>query len=184
MSSLNVRLEDPEYRNWVKAGLCLGLLKDGLTGFATDKSNELHDFVLDHLKKRGSPAFNRMCSNATIQYDRYTKNWSIDCTCNSCKDYMVELYKCRAVTLGASSSQPFTFRQGNFNNTDIQEWPNIPWQMAKVFMNPGQKVASQDAKDSDLSGLLNFIDHCDIARQGVFHTGNITKVRTYMDASN
>ena len=70
----------------------------------------------------------------------------------------------------------FKFKQGNWDNSDVQVWPKNHWEMAKVFMNPGQKKTQTTPKDTDLSGVLNFIDHCMIAKTAVVNKYNISEV--------
>lgn len=177
MSTLSARLQDPEYQIWIKAGLCLSLVKEGLCSFSVDRSNELHQAVLDELKKTFNPAVNGICGNACISYNRGKKNWELICSCNSCQGFVDELLKYRCMTLGTNKNKTFTFRQSNFDNSDIHTWPTDPWQLAKLFMNPGQNISDKSPSETDLSAILNFIDHCIIPRKDVAVTSNISKVR-------
>ena len=67
--------------------------------------------------------------------------------------------------------------QNNWNNASVQLWPQEPWEMAKVYMNTGQKGGHKTPKDTDLSGVLNFIDHCMMARGNIIDVQNIPKVK-------
>ena len=176
MAALSVRLQGQDYCRWVKAGLCLTLVKEGLEAFAYDKSKELHEAVLVQLRNSGNPSASSVCSTACVCLNKSSKSWEVICGCSNCNAYLHELYKHRCLTLGRNRNQPFSFRQHNFYNTDIQGWPTDPWQLAKLFMNPGQKISVNNPKDTDLSGILNFIDHCVTARQDIQNTENIAKV--------
>ena len=50
------------------------------------------------------------------------------------------------------------------------------WQCSKLFMNPSQEVDSTDPKDTDITGLLNFIDHCTVPRSCVNNPDNLNQV--------
>lgn len=177
MSSLQTRLQDPSYQLWIKAGMCLSLVKEGLENFAFDKSVELHALVTDKLKKKGSlSVLNGICGNAAISYNKVQKQWELRCSCNCCQGFLDELSNYRSTSLGANKNQCFTFTQRNFENSDLRDWPTEPWQLAKVFMNQGQKSTDKEPKDTDLSGILNFIDHCCVARKDIMDTANISKV--------
>ena len=95
----------------------------------------------------------------TKKYDKVNKttNWVVDC-CTTCQNYIAEIQN--------RSVKDFEFQHFNWNNSDRSKWstPDGGWEMAKVFMSQGQTKSQQDAQDTDLSGILNFINHCDLAR--------------------
>ena len=165
MSTLSDRLGDPEYRNWVKAGICLGYFKDGVETFAEERSESLHRHVLHHLG--GNSSSQRMCPRASISFDKPLGKWKMSC-CANCQQYIDEIENMRYPN--------FKFTQTNWNNSNIQLWPHEPWEMVKVYMNAGQKGTHKTPKDTDLSGILNFIDHCTVARGDISKTFNISKV--------
>ena len=165
MSTLEERLEDEEYKLWVKAGVCIAAVKEGLTKFARTRSQRAHTHVKTALKNNTS--VNNLCQHANIQFDRRLKKWSLGC-CPDCQVYVEELENLMI--------PPFTFKQSNWNNTDVKKWPNEPWEMMKVFMNPGQTAAQKDPSESDLSAILNFIKHCKIPHVDIFDQSNLTKV--------
>lgn len=170
MSTLSDRLGDPEYRNWVKAGICLGYFKDGVETFADQRSIRFHQHVLHQLG--GNSSSQRVCPRASISFDKPLGKWKMSC-CANCQQYVDEIENMRYPN--------FKFTQTNWNNSNIQLWPHEPWEMVKVYMNAGQKGTHKTPKDTDLSGILNFIDHCMIARGDISKTFNISKVR---DARN
>ena len=45
-------------------------------------------------------------------------------------------------------------------NANISDWPLEPWQMAKVYMDKGQKQASVDPSETDASGILQLMLNC------------------------
>lgn len=164
MATLEERLKDNEYKLWVKAGICLASVKHGLEVFTEERSEKAHGFVKDALKNNNS--FHKICGNVKVTFKK--QKWSIGC-CNGCQVYVDELVRLRHA--------PFKFKQSNWNNTDIQLWPNEPWEMVKVYMNEGQKPFHKSSKDTDLSGLLNFINHCSVPRIDIHDKQNLNTVR-------
>ena len=166
MATLDDRLKDAEYTNWVKTSLCLGYAKDGLETFANQSSTRLHQVVTNKLGN--NPSANALCNKARVIYNKSAKKWGMSC-CNNCGQYVDEL-----VNMKVAGFKP---TQNNWNNASVQLWPQEPWEMAKVYMNTGQKGAHKTPKDTDLSGVLNFIDHCMMARGDIIDVQNIPKVQ-------
>ena len=171
MASLEERLADEEYKYWVKAGICLSYVKTGLEVFAEERSIKTHDFV--NATCIGPNQTGKICTQARI--DRRAGKWISNC-CNDCQKYVDEIVKLQV--------PPFTFNKYNWQNSNIQLWPTDAWEMMKVFMNPGQKVYQKSPKDTDLSGLINFIDHCSVPNVDIQNKINISQVRTSNIAVN
>lgn len=162
MATLEERLQNPDYKTWIKAGICLGFAKAGLEVFAAESSKQFHQNVLNQLRAKGNLSCNNVCSLATVRRNK------VSC-CNNCQSYVDEIDRQNMYT--------FKFQQGNWDNSNMELWPKDSWEMAKVFMNPGQKAAQRSPVDTDLSGILNFVDHCIVAKRGIVNTKNISKVR-------
>ena len=165
MATLEQRLEDSEYKFWVKAGICLGFVKNGLEIFADERSKKIHGFVKTALNNNSS--INKMCSNANIFFNKRRSKWTTGC-CGDCEVYVDELVNFQ--------SSHFKLNQTNWKNSEVQLWPVEAWEMMKVYMNPGQKPFQKTPADTDLSGLINFIDHCTVPRTDIQNTQNISKV--------
>ena len=171
MGNLKSRLQDPDYENWVKAGLCLIALKTGLESFAKSKSKDFHQAVLDHLAKTNvAVAGNCMCLNSDIKFTG--KKSHAACQHTFCNSFLNAI-----IHVGVDPSLPFTFKMSNLANINPQLWHCDPWELAKLFMNPGQKATQAGPAETDLSGVINFLDHCTVARTGILNTQNITEVR-------
>ena len=166
MASLEDRLANKEYKYWVKAGICLSYVKTGLEVFAKERSIKTHDFV--NATCVGPNQTGKICIHARI--DRRAGKWISNCCCNDCQKYVDEIVKLQV--------PPFTFDKKNWQNSNIQLWPTDAWEMMKVFMNHGQKVYQKSPKDTDLSGLINFIDHCSVPYVDIQDKINISQVRT------
>lgn len=167
MGSLEERLNDPGYKFWIKAGLCLMEVKKSIEKFADERSIRLHGFVKTAVAQ--TKAAVGICNNATVS--KFKKNWTFHC-CKDCDVYIKEIIK--------YSRQDFKVAKSNWNNSDAQYWPSEPWEMVKVYMNKGQKdfATQPNAKETDLSGLLNFIDHCYVPWVDVQNKDEIHKVRS------
>ena len=165
MSTLDDRLNDPGYKNWIKAIICLGFLKTGTEPFADQRSKLFHQHVMNVLG--GNPSAKQLCNGSNIYFDKRKRKWVISC-CNKCQQYID--------VIETQKSPGFTFRQTNWNNSDMQLWPNEPWEMAKTYMNSGQKRVHKTPKDTDISGILNFLDHCLMARNGISNSQYISQV--------
>ena len=165
MATLDDRLKDPEYVNWVKAGVCLGFAKNGLETFADQRSSRLHQHVINQLGS--NPSAKCLCKKAQVTFDKVGGKCKMSC-CKNCEQYIDELLKMK--------SPSCELQQKNWYNSNVQLWPQEPWEMAKVYMNFGQKGDHKSPKDTDLSGVLNFIDHCIIAKNDISNIYNISKV--------
>ena len=182
MASLKERLKDNEYKLWIKDGLCLGITKKGLEKFADERSKKTHAFVKTEVEKQAVVttsdgdiiATNKICDNAKVVTDKKS-GWSLGCCKKDCDIYVKEILKlCKQQAPGQSR---FKLELSNWGNSEVQLWPSEPWEMVKVYMNKGQKAFQKNAKDTDLSGLLNFIDHCSVPWVDIHNKDNIAKVK-------
>lgn len=158
MGSLEQRLNNPSYKFWIKAGLCLINVKKGIEKFADERSVKVHGFV------KAAVSTDKICKK-----EPYLKQeWTFGC-CKECDAYIKGIIQYK--------KKEFTFNQLNWSNSDARYWPNKPWEMVKVYMNIGQKdfATQPSAKETDLSGLLNFIDHCLVPRVDIHDKDNIKK---------
>ena len=156
MATLDERLKDDDYRHWVKAVLCLQYTKDGLVSLADRTSQILHNAVLAQMRGSGNPSANGICTPARIDLKKKT----VIC-CSNCNAFLAETKKHCTGTL-------------NLNNSDVTNLHDQPWQLAKLFMNPGQDVTNTVPGQTDLSGILNFLDHC--RQANILNTPNIKAV--------
>ena len=175
MASLKERLNDNEYKLWIKAGLCLNHTKEGIENFTDDRSKRTHACVKTSVERHAivkTPdadikAMSEICNNAKVV--KRGSRWSLGC-CNDCEIYVKEIARL--------SQPPFRIELSNWCNSEVQLWPSEPWEIAKVYMNKGQRLFAfqKNSQETDLSGLLNFIDHCRIPWVDIQNKDNITKV--------
>ena len=158
MAKVDEALEDEGYVRWVQTGTCLGFVKKGLEDFVLQQSQVLQQRV----KNIAGPSVNALCHDAKIIKNKIQGKWTMSChlsrNCKNCQAYLDELTNvCRP---------PFGFKHRHFGNSNIHLWPNdiMHWNMAKVYMNPDLDPTqqSQTPQDTDLSNILNFIEHCSV----------------------
>ena len=165
MTTLEGRLRDPEYRNWVKSALCLQYTRDGLVPFTGLKSLELNQTVIQKLRHSGNRSVFNLCP--TIAFDHRRK--IVTCRtpgCTDCNDIL-------KVVMQYRKTRNFDL---NLKNSDVSKLLHQHWQVAKLFMNAGQDVSSVDPNNTDISGLLNFIDNCTVPKSYVTNQDNLWKV--------
>lgn len=173
MSTLQLRLGNQEYNNWIKAGLCLALTKEGLEDFANEKSREFHQTVVDNIQKANIPTAGcSMCNTGKITFPGKIK---IDCSHPYCQEFMKQIDQ-----VGVDPNKGFKIGKANLCNSNVQLWHSDPWELAKLFMNPGQQPAQKSANDTDISGIINFISHCQIANNAIANPASVEKVRKHV----
>jgi len=139
------RFRRPDYLNWVKAGMALKCCGEGLVDFCSDVITTFHTtLVTQH-----GPAVCPLPLNAKrITYDRGSRSWKVNCACAVCDTWL------------QSIASELATNQCSWQNTDVNEWPLQPWQLAMVFMGPGKDPTSHDPADTDTAGLLQLIINC------------------------
>ncbi|XP_053405594.1 uncharacterized protein LOC123565435 [Mercenaria mercenaria] len=185
-------LEKEKYRQWVKAGLGLGYLKEGLAPFCDDVAEQQHKDILDNIKlTKNLPTVTcAQCALRTLKPD-HVKIGKNQCpygqaNCNCC--YTSGKIACPNNVCGAiydniiinhASTPPAP----NWKNTQSQQWTGDPWSIAKCFINAPGYDQKTSAADIDCTGLLHVIinnkyfhNHvgCNLAGANVF-----SKVRQY-----
>ncbi|XP_053405440.1 uncharacterized protein LOC123522960 isoform X2 [Mercenaria mercenaria] len=159
-------LEKTKYRQWVKAGLGLTYLREGIAPFCDDIAKLQHKDILDNIKqtKSLSAVACGQCSWMTLRPD-HSKGGNRSCTlgqrnCNCCNPagkIICPNEVCGAIYDAIVTSDNFSPHAPYWKNTETQHWCTDPWSIAKCFINgPGyDKKAS--AADIDCIGLLHLI---------------------------
>ena len=155
MSSLKARLQNPDYINWVKAGLCLIHTKSGLDDFANTASQSLHQSVLTNIIPALVSSAQPVCG-LTISRQNLT---------TTCTDLYCQGFLNAVIINGIDPTHPFTIRHTNLANCNVGQWHSNHWEVAKLFMNPGQLPTQVNASQTDMSGIINFIAHCKVPRR-------------------
>uniref|UniRef100_A0A3B4WN24 Uncharacterized protein n=1 Tax=Seriola lalandi dorsalis TaxID=1841481 RepID=A0A3B4WN24_SERLL len=134
------RLNDREYINWLKAGRCLLILKNGL-----------HRFISQHMKSFHADLLNQ---NTVLRKQCVTscrpRGNKLSGTCMVCAEWQRVIIK--------HHRQPDATM--NWDNCFPPAWRTDHWEVAKAYMPRGQgKVKGADQFDA--SALLNLINYCD-----------------------
>ncbi|XP_056149033.1 uncharacterized protein CXorf38 homolog [Lampris incognitus] len=137
---LRVRLRDGGYVNWVKAGHCLRLLKDGLHPYTDVEMRSFHRDVVNHNRRLRQPC-QRFCSS---KGDRLTS------LCPICSEWS-------RVILRHHRQPDATV---NWGNCIPPSWSHNHWELAKAYMPRGLMKVKGFAQ-CDASALLNLMNYCD-----------------------
>ncbi|XP_060930767.1 uncharacterized protein CXorf38 homolog [Limanda limanda] len=136
---LLLRLNDREYKNWLKAGRCLLILKSGLHLFTSQQMRGFHKALLAH-----SPQLRRTCETNACRGNQLSS------ACRPCSEWKKEI-------LG-HQRQPK--RAVCWENCFPPSWRTDFWEVAKAYMPRGQgKVKGAD--QCEASALRGLICSCD-----------------------
>ncbi|KAM9173048.1 uncharacterized protein CXorf38 homolog isoform 1-T1 [Pangshura tecta] len=140
LAELAARLNCAEYKNWVKAGHCLLLLRDALQRFAGEQLRAFHRQLLARLAPAG-----RLCRSRCLPRGRQFQS-----SCSLCTEWKKEILN------------HHTNRNGDvhWGNCKPWLWPSNSWELAKAYMPRGQMDISGPDK-CDAAALLNLFNFCD-----------------------
>ena len=172
MSTLKARLNDPDYQNWVKAGICLLYTKDGLEDFVDSTTQQLHQNVIANLKRHvGAQTGQAVCG---IKFHRQQ-------LVNTCNDRYCQVFLNAVTQEGLDPTHPFTLRPGNLGNSNTSLWHSHPYELSKLFMNAGQPATQSGPAETDLSGLINFMEHCRVPSSQITSLHLLKEVSTLIE---
>ncbi|XP_060580814.1 uncharacterized protein CXorf38 homolog [Ruditapes philippinarum] len=167
MMAHEIHLKNNKYRQWVKAGVGLGYLKEGLAPFCDDIGKQHHKDIINQIQVTKTPKPNipcGVCQISTLQPDHVRISKGIcplkQDKCNCC--FPNNKKPCPNNVCGAiydsiiqnhASIPPAPF----WKNSDPHDWSVDPWSICKCFINaPGYKDKTS-AVDMDCTGLLHVI---------------------------
>nr|XP_005301808.1 uncharacterized protein CXorf38 homolog isoform X2 [Chrysemys picta bellii] len=144
LAELAARLNCAEYKNWVKAGHCLVLLRDALQRFAGEQLRAFHRQLLARSPARLAPP-GRLCRGRCLPRGRQFQS-----SCSLCTEWKKEILN------------HHTNRNGevHWGNCKPWLWPSNSWELAKAYMPRGQMDISGPDK-CDAAALLNLFNFCD-----------------------
>ncbi|KAM9349667.1 uncharacterized protein CXorf38 homolog isoform 2-T2 [Symphorus nematophorus] len=140
LEELAVRLNDREYKNWLKAARCLQILREGLHPFISHHMRAFHGDLLNRNTLLRTP-----CQTACRP--RGTKLSSL---CRACSEWQTVILR--------HHRQPDA--TVNWDNCFPPHWRTDHWELAKAYMPRGQGKKT-GADQCDASALLNLINYCD-----------------------
>ncbi|KAK2176434.1 hypothetical protein NP493_661g01000 [Ridgeia piscesae] len=141
------RFRRPDYLKWLKAGMALKCCGEGLVDFCTDVITTFHTTLIT---QHGPAVCSSPLNPKKMTYDRGSKSWRVNCACGVCDTWL------------QSIASELATNQYSWKNTDVNEWPLHPWQLAKVFMGDGKDPTNHDPADTDTAGFLQLIINCQL----------------------
>ncbi|XP_060563142.1 uncharacterized protein LOC132722637 isoform X2 [Ruditapes philippinarum] len=165
-----LQLEKKNYRQWVKAGLGLGYLKEGLVPFCNDIADQQHKDILQNIRSTKSLPSNATCGSCQVDTlkpdhkpagnagNKVCPLGQVRCSCCFTKgktacpnkicgaiyDYIVQHH---------ASSPPAP----NWKNSDAQQWSTDPWSICQCFINAPGYGQKKSASETDCTGLLHLL---------------------------
>ncbi|CAD7681981.1 unnamed protein product [Nyctereutes procyonoides] len=153
LSELAARLNCTEYKNWVKAGHCLLLLRGCLQGFVAREVLAFHRGLLAATPSLGPRAACRSGSRCSPRARQFQPQ------CQVCAEWKREILK------------HHTNRNGDvhWGNCQPRRWPVDAWEVAKAFMPRGltDKTGPEECDAVALLSLINSCDHFTVDRKKV-----------------
>ncbi|XP_018411827.1 PREDICTED: uncharacterized protein CXorf38 homolog isoform X2 [Nanorana parkeri] len=159
-TSLLLRLNCREYKNWMKAGYCLQILQSRLQGFIDSEMKTFHRHLTANISRAGGPQRQRCQCRAK------GKQFHPNCpVCMKLKELILLHHNNRNGEI-------------HWGNCDPSLWPTQYWEVAKVYLPRGH-TNSKGPQQCDAAAILNLINSCDH-----FNVSNISKVREVIKCRN
>ncbi|XP_053381339.1 uncharacterized protein LOC128549108 [Mercenaria mercenaria] len=159
-------LANVKYRNWVKAGLGIKYVKEGLEPFCDHLATQQHIDILNKVKMSHSLSAvacghcdvrtlqpnhvrtrTKQCPLDQIKCNCQRPGWKKLCPNNVCGAIYDEIIQLHASTPPA----PY------WKNTDARQWCTEPWSVAKCFINAPGYDKKTKAYEFDCPGLLHVL---------------------------
>ncbi|XP_060607201.1 uncharacterized protein LOC132759454 [Ruditapes philippinarum] len=195
-----LQLEKEKYRQWVKAGLGLGYLKEGLVPFCNDIADQQHKDILQNIRSIKSLPSTVTCGGCQVETlkpdhkpvpgnagNKVCPLGQVKCSC-CCKGKIACPNNiCGAIYDFIVQHHASTPPAPNWKNSDALQWVTDPWSICKCFINAPGYEQKQSACETDCTGLLilminNQYFHSHIGCN-VTGTNNLfSKVRQYRNA--
>ncbi|XP_037537395.1 uncharacterized protein CXorf38-like [Nematolebias whitei] len=137
---LTVRLNDQEYKNWLKAGRCLLILKDVLHPYTDHHMRAFHKDLLNQHALLRTPCRTASCKPAGNK---------LSSPCRVCLEWQKVILRHHRHPEAAI----------NWANCFPPYWRTDHWELAKAYMPRGQSKV-KGAAQCDASALLNLISFC------------------------
>jgi len=149
MASLEERLQDSNYVNWLKVTYALTRLKNGL-GCVT--SRIMSDFQ-EEIKN---------------QYNIVKSCESVSCSSQSIKNQGVDKFVCPSGVcnnfLQRIAAEHINKKMIFWENCNVRSWPENCWEIAKAYMPRGCR-SNTGPTVTDCAGLLQLIHNCKLFKE-------------------
>jgi hypothetical protein len=164
-----IHLEKEKYRQWVKAGLGLGYLKEGLAPFCNDIAVQQHNDILQTIRSTKSLPSTVTCGSCRVETlkpdhkplgnakNKVCPLGQVKCSCCFNGKIACPNNICGAIYDYIVQHHASTPPAPDWKNSDALNWSTDPWSISKCFINaPGYKDKTS-AVDTDCIGLLHVI---------------------------
>ncbi|XP_069492640.1 uncharacterized protein CXorf38 homolog [Ambystoma mexicanum] len=140
LSELALRLNNADYKNWVKAGHCLLLLKSSLESFLGSQMKLFHQCLLSESPGLGRRRCTGQCRAQGRQFQP---------RCSACAEWKRQILNHHKNRNG----------EVNWGNCKPSKFSINYWEIAKAYMPRGQSD-KQGPDKCDAAALLNLINLC------------------------
>ncbi|XP_060560952.1 ATP-dependent RNA helicase DHX15 homolog [Ruditapes philippinarum] len=158
------QLKNTKYRNWVKAALGLKYLGNGLAPLVDDAIKRQHNDILSDIDR--TYVARSRCGQCRLETllpihtpdpgNKCPLQQKPSCNCQSSRGKTL----CPSILCSAIYDKliiQHRYSSPNWKNTDVSQWFDNYWQIAKVFIPAGGYYSNVAAHDTDCAGLLNII---------------------------
>ncbi|XP_060587863.1 uncharacterized protein LOC132743363 [Ruditapes philippinarum] len=195
-----LQLEKEKYRQWVKAGLGLGYLKEGLVPFCNDIADQQHKDILQNIRSTKSLPSTVTCGGCQVETlkpdhkpvpgnagNKVCPLGQVKCSCCFKGKIACPNNICGAIYDFIVQHHASTPPAPNWKNSDALQWVTDPWSICKCFINAPGYEQKQSACETDCTGLLilminNQYFHSHIGCDVTVTNNLFTKVRHYRNA--
>jgi len=145
MTSLDERLQNRNYANWLQVTYGLKCVKDGL---CTVTERIMSQFQQEIIKQNNISAqcSNKLCNSKSIKREGIDKFCCPNNVCNNLLNSIAEEHTNKKMII--------------WENCEVRDWPVNFWEIAKAYMSRGQYPANTGPASTDCSGLLQLISRC------------------------
>ncbi|XP_060589027.1 uncharacterized protein CXorf38-like [Ruditapes philippinarum] len=165
-----LHLEKEKYRQWVKAGLGLGYLKEGLVPFCNDIADQQHKDILQNIRSTKSLPSTVTCGSCQVQTlkpdhkpvpgsagNKVCPLGQVKCSCCFKGKIALSNNICGAIYDFIVQHHASTPPAPNWKNSDALQWVTDPWSICKCFINAPGYEQKQSACETDCTGLLHLM---------------------------
>jgi len=145
MTSLDERLQDTHYANWLQVTYGLKCVKDGLCSVTERIISEFQE----EIKRQNNiveHCDNELCDSKTITQKGVDE---FHCPKNVCDSFAKSI-----------AAEHMNKGQIFWKNCEVRQWPVKCWEIAKAYMGRGQTSANTEPATTDCAGLLQLISTC------------------------
>ena len=167
LSTLSGRFNNEQYKNWVKLGHCLLILRDGLSSFISIESQQHYKQIMkgDNVLHEAATCKAR---NIVFRNEKY----SLDPPCPTCDQRIDKIWK----DFRPGMTRPY------WTNSNLRKWSNNGHrEVAKTYMsNSGKHKSHNGPLECDSAAILSYMKSCKhferlLGGKSMSHVDNVSK---------